>query len=626
MYHSKKIALFISHIYGDYQQRLCTGIIKKAAEHGILVEIFTTNDGEDLGDYSNGEQSIMNIPKPESYAGVLFASNTYRSVSLCQSIIALLKEQFTCPVIDINNDASSFPQIILENNAPVKELVLHLAQKHGYSKICYLGNSDYPTLNQKRLDAYRQGLHECGLEDTDEQILIYSCANQTPDELMPDFLEQNRNVQAIVCYNDDLALTLIAYLERRGIRVPQDIAVTGCDTLEFGQRTAPVLTSITFPIEQIAETAVSGLLELIRGNDIPQAATVTASPHIGASCGCMEHTPYHAASYTHMLQNRIASLECSLIENMNMSAALQDVNDIDLGMDLIEAYADKLSFCGELYLCLYDGWNELSGALKTVTGVQDTFASTDTVLLKLALKNKVRLPECSFTKRNTLPDFVYSGSDSPAFLYTPLFFGSRVFGYIAMSCKADTIGYSFSFISWMMNVNSMLKNICDRNNMGMLTQKLEDLFVKDELTGIYNRQGLKLHVSGLLQKAAEEQKPLMAAIYELEDLKNLRKTFGHAEADLAVQALAHALENAMEESCICAYLGGDEFQVIGYDFTTERADALRNKINTYLDNYNKLHSKPYKIQTSCGYCISLIHSPDEVSSLLERAGKALSQP
>ena len=30
MYHMKKIGVFISHIYGDYQNRLCSGIVKKA--------------------------------------------------------------------------------------------------------------------------------------------------------------------------------------------------------------------------------------------------------------------------------------------------------------------------------------------------------------------------------------------------------------------------------------------------------------------------------------------------------------------------------------------------------------------------------------------------------------------
>ena len=50
MYHKKKIALFISHIYGAYQSTLSQGILAQAASYGYKVEVYTTSDGEDLGD------------------------------------------------------------------------------------------------------------------------------------------------------------------------------------------------------------------------------------------------------------------------------------------------------------------------------------------------------------------------------------------------------------------------------------------------------------------------------------------------------------------------------------------------------------------------------------------------
>ena len=50
----KKIALFISHIYGDYQRNLTQGIIDKALEYGYQTEVYTTNDGEDLSCWDLG--------------------------------------------------------------------------------------------------------------------------------------------------------------------------------------------------------------------------------------------------------------------------------------------------------------------------------------------------------------------------------------------------------------------------------------------------------------------------------------------------------------------------------------------------------------------------------------------
>ena len=46
MYHSRKIGVFISHLFGEYQHNLCQGILDTAKEYGYLVEIFASTDGE----------------------------------------------------------------------------------------------------------------------------------------------------------------------------------------------------------------------------------------------------------------------------------------------------------------------------------------------------------------------------------------------------------------------------------------------------------------------------------------------------------------------------------------------------------------------------------------------------
>ena len=75
MYHSKKIALFISHIFGDYQRNVCQGVVDQAAEYGFKTEIYaTSSDGEDLGEYGSGEASILRIPNFEDFSGIVMAS------------------------------------------------------------------------------------------------------------------------------------------------------------------------------------------------------------------------------------------------------------------------------------------------------------------------------------------------------------------------------------------------------------------------------------------------------------------------------------------------------------------------------------------------------------------------
>lgn len=620
MNQSKKIGVFVSHIYGEYQNKLCTGIIRKAQEYGYRVEIFASNDGENLGDYGNGERSILRIPRPDSYSGFILASGTYLLKELEQEIATLLKEQFTCPVIDINQTDCAFPRIALENHKPIGELVGHLTDVHKYKRICYLGNSVEELFSRKRQEAYQNSMASHGLPI--EEAFCYTCdySREGTLEAINYFLSLPERPEAIVCYNDRMALSLISELKNMKYHIPEDIAVTGCDTLEFGQNTRPVLTSVTFPIDTMGEMAVTQLIHALHGEDIPAVTTVTADPCIGTSCGCPDKIKAFPYAYSRLLSSRIDTLEKNLILNMHMSANLQGVADIDQGMDLLEQFALDLPGCRELYICLYEDWNEVSGHIREITFTEDEELDSDCILLKLALKEGKRLPECTFTKRNILPDFLYDPATT-AYVFAPLFFRDKEFGYVVLSYYDNRLSYSFPFISWLMNVNSMLKNLCDTKNMGLLVGRLEDIYTTDELTGLYNRQGFRIRSAPLIQRAITEQKPLMAILWDLDCLKVINDTFGHTEGNFAIQVLAHALENSSPEDVVCSRLGGDEFQVLGLDYTPEQAAALIEKVHKYLDNYNKLHTKNYYIQASGGFHIQKIFHSDYVQDLFDKADK-----
>ena len=117
MYQKKKIALFISHIYGEYQTNLCQGVVEQAQEYGYRAEIYATNDGEDLGDYSKGETSILSIPNFTDLAGIIFASGTYFSPVLRDKIRRKLLKQKDCPVVEVTESPTEFPVVCMETIA-----------------------------------------------------------------------------------------------------------------------------------------------------------------------------------------------------------------------------------------------------------------------------------------------------------------------------------------------------------------------------------------------------------------------------------------------------------------------------------------------------------------------------
>lgn len=97
-----------------------------------------------------------------------------------------------------------------------------------------------------------------------------------------------RRPDAVLCSNDDWALGALAVCGERGIRVPDDLAVTGFDGTLQGVYYNPRLTTVAQPIHEMAGKAVELLLRQIRGEHMPKKELKLVLPCnlvVRASCG-----------------------------------------------------------------------------------------------------------------------------------------------------------------------------------------------------------------------------------------------------------------------------------------------------------------------------------------------------
>ncbi len=600
MYHSKKIGVFISHVMGFYQKNVCQGIIDKSLEYGYTAEIFASMDGENLGDYSLGEESILKIPNYNEFSGVIFASGTYPTEELRNQIAVTLVQKCSCPVIDIADVSELFPSVAMENNSTTGELVRHLASEHDCKRICYLGCLSESYYSDARENYYREAMKDCKLTVGSDDVY---CCNYTAEGVLT-ALKQFTAVgkpDAIVCYNDHMALLFMEAALKNGYKIPEDFAITGCDNSEEGQNIEPSLTTVSFPVYELGETAVECLIKKMKGEDIPVHTRIPAHVVLKGSCGCKAPETSHAIFYQRSLLNRIASTEESIFGSMRMLASFQNITDIDDGMDLLESYINSISGCREFYLCLYEGWDSVSKRILELTeSKEEESYSQDEIYLKLALRDGKRLPEYSFTKNTLLPEHIYRHSDS-AYLYMPLFFKNKEFGYVALAYEHNRIDYHFQLVHWFMNLNQMLQRICDAKNTSLLVAHLEDIYTKDALTGLYNKHGYLHFEEKLIEDAVANGKTLTGFLFDMNGLKFINDTYGHNEGDFAIQVIGHALSSMTRPGDICARFSGDEFYLLSTNYNKEEAEEFLTRIYKYLDNYNKLSHKEYLITASGGY-------------------------
>jgi diguanylate cyclase (GGDEF)-like protein len=118
-----------------------------------------------------------------------------------------------------------------------------------------------------------------------------------------------------------------------------------------------------------------------------------------------------------------------------------------------------------------------------------------------------------------------------------------------------------------------------------LLERSQQEALTDELTGLFNRRGWEQHIAAEETRARRYGNPTSVLIVDLDGLKQVNDTLGHAEGDALIHKAAQCLKRAVRESDIVARIGGDEFAILAIECDKAGSEALFQKITeTLLSN------------------------------------------
>ena len=133
-----------------------------------------------------------------------------------------------------------------------------------------------------------------------------------------------------------------------------------------------------------------------------------------------------------------------------------------------------------------------------------------------------------------------------------------------------------------------------------MEQEIRSLSLTDDLTGLYNRRGFTLLAEQELRLARRFKRGLLLLFGDLDHLKAINDTWGHAQGDLALVEMAAVLKETFREADIPARFGGDEFVVLAVDVAMESATTLTNRLQSVLERHNQTGGKPWQLSISLG--------------------------
>ena len=284
---SKNIAVVTTYLSDYIFPRLIQGIDEVLTKNGYSIILKNTYNSR-----KNEELALQDIVTKEVDGLIIEPS---KSAIFCQHIKQYkMLERLGIPYIFIQG---SYPQMkevasIVMDDVKGAYLLTKYLITLGHKKIAGIFKIDDMQGNNRH-KGYVQALNEAGMIYNPDYVILYHTEDRRkkPKLEVKKWIEKNEGIDAIVCYNDQVAWDIMNQLKEMEIHVPSDISITGYDNSIPLEQEGIQLTTIAHPKEQLGQMAAQLILEKINEiNDENSKVSRVIEPQIIIGNSCMDRT------------------------------------------------------------------------------------------------------------------------------------------------------------------------------------------------------------------------------------------------------------------------------------------------------------------------------------------------
>ena len=209
---------------------------------------------------SDGDDAVIAALRQSVVSGLIFTSATSHSAALAEALRA------DADVVLLNRvvENAACDAVASDNHDGARRLALYLAGCSRRRFALVNGPHDRSTLKERE-QGLRAGLAQLGLAVAPHHYLKASFAHDVFRDAGVTLMQRADPPDVICCMNDVIAFGVLCGLKAAGIRVPQDVWVTGFDGTEMAAWDLMDLTTVRQPLETMATVAVDRLLKRLAG-------------------------------------------------------------------------------------------------------------------------------------------------------------------------------------------------------------------------------------------------------------------------------------------------------------------------------------------------------------------------
>ena len=260
---TKRIAVITTYIDEYIFPAIIKRVEQRLSKEGYVIQLSFTNNSVE-----KERQILEEILKSKSVDGIIVEATKSGLPNPNLHLYNELKEN-DIPFIFIN---SYYPEIDAPHVSMNDRKAGHLVTQHllscGHRNIAAIFKCDDGQV-MLRYAGYMDALIEADIRIRGERVIwIDTDEQRNLSEDTGRILRRIRNCTACVCYNDEVANKLVAICLEQGMKVPQDISITGMDNSDLTTYCEVPLTYAINPIKELGETVAKAILDLLAGRPV----------------------------------------------------------------------------------------------------------------------------------------------------------------------------------------------------------------------------------------------------------------------------------------------------------------------------------------------------------------------
>lgn len=554
----KKICVIMLGFHSEYTRMTAEGMNDQAEALGYSLYIHSYFGYHSPSEKIRaGEMNILELISADEYDAFIIRSGVVHGDAVGEKIrnIAFRSGK---PVLDLDVFCSpGSPDGTWADRKKFRLLTEHLLDVHGLTDIWCLAGPKGDPYSESRLMGYRDAMRSHGIEPKEEQMIYGDFWKERAAELA-DMIADGKlpRPQAVACAATVPAVSLIERLTERGIRVPQDIAVTGFDRFIVGELCTPTVTYASSSNYDQGVLAVIKLHEMMTGQT---AVSVPLQPECifpSASCGCIGNSD---SIMRRMKSDLLEQLEQEdLFRNSGMQETLSAAEDLqDFLMRIVRVeYLIRGLHTIHYFIC--DDWDSMNEQA-------DTSYRSDGYSDRLIVHTHSPLDGSSrcLLHRKDITDYLSDGGGHKAYYLFPIHYEDRAFGFIAVRFTESRYAPDGLLRSWLQLVSNSLEMLRIRSCLTRFSMRRHLAAVRDNLTGFYNKRGFEELSAEMYEYSVFHHEKLMLCVIRLYHLSEASRELGFEAVNDAVMAVSDVISRYRRGNEQCCRTDQGRFWIVG---------------------------------------------------------------